>query len=144
MIAIIIATIVAIAPIQPTQADERGKGAHLGASELMLQMGDRYKNLYWAAKLGQWDFARYQSEEIEELIEKLIQAEPKREKSARAFLEHVYPRLPDAIRSHDWEKFASAFEHMRQQCEACHRKNARAYIKLPTPQSATSPVLNLD
>lgn len=144
MRAVILAMIVVVSSLSSAQADGGGAGVRLGASELMLQMGERYKNLYWAAKLGQWDFARYQAEEMQELIEKLIRAEPEREKSARVFLEKVYPALPDAIRTRDWEQFASAFDRMRVECEACHRKNAHAYIKLPIPKSATSPVLNLD
>ncbi len=135
---------VAAGAVSLAAANEGAPGVGLGASELMLQMGDRYKNLYWAARLGQWDFARYQAKEIEELIEKLIRAEPKRERSARKFLAQTYPRLPEAIRTRDWQTFAAAFDEMRAACEACHRSNAHAYIELPIPKSAPSPVLNID
>jgi hypothetical protein len=115
----------------------------LQTGEIMLQLGERYRNLYWAAKLERWEFAAYQGEEIEELVEKLIAAQPKRAKSAGKFLAKVYPRLPEAIGTREWRRFERAFEELRTQCMACHEKNGKAFITLPVPKSASSPVLNM-
>ena len=40
-----------------------------GTAHWMIEMGDRDQNMYWAAKQGKWEFATYQSEEIEKLVE---------------------------------------------------------------------------
>lgn len=131
-------------PAAPEDARlQRVEAVMPGASELMLQMGERYKNLYWAAKQGRWDFAAYQAEEMEELVEKLALASPKRAASANAFLQRVYPALPQAIASREWRRFDAAFAQMRAQCMDCHAKNDHAYITLPVPKTASSPVLNL-
>lgn len=111
---------------------------------IMIEMGERYKNLYWAAKLGQWEFATYQAEEMEELIDKLKITRPELLKTANEFLRNSYPRLPQAIQTGDWDKFSVMFETLRSECMACHSKNAHGFIVLPIPQRASSPVLNME
>jgi len=114
-----------------------------GAADIMIMMGERYKNVYWAGRHGQWEFAAYQAEEIEGLIKKLIITRPKRAASAREFLGSVYPRLIDTINDHNLDRFVAEVEYLRQQCMACHVKNKHGFIRLPIPNSATSPVLNI-
>jgi len=114
-----------------------------GISVLMLQMGERYKNLYWAAKQGKWDFANYQAEEMLELINILIISVPTRAATAREFISEVFPMLPNAIAKRNFKQFEVAFEKTRTQCMACHAKNDHAFITLPIPKSANSPVLNM-
>ena len=114
-----------------------------GASVIMLQMGERYKNLYWAAKQEKWAFAEYQTEEMEELIRMLKITRPARAKTANEFQQAVFPSLPDAIANWDWKTFVPAFNQLRTQCMSCHAKNDHAFITLPIPRSANSPVLNM-
>lgn len=114
------------------------------AANIMIEMGARYQNLYWAAKLGKWEFAGYQAEEIKELIEKLQITRPKSAASAREFLDAVYPMLPEAAKTRDWKKFETAFEKMRHECMACHGKNEMGFVQLPLPRRASSPVLNME
>ncbi len=111
---------------------------------IMIEMGERYKNLYWAAKLGQWEFAGYQAEEMEELIDKLKITRPGLTKTANDFLRNSYPRLPQAIKTRDWDKFSAMFENLRSECMACHSKNEHGFITLPIPKRASSPVLELE
>lgn len=115
-----------------------------GAGTLMMEMGSRYQNLYWAARQGKWEFAAYQAEEMKELLEVLMIARPKRAVSAREFSERVFPVLEPAIRARNWQRFAAAFERMRQECVACHAKNEHGFITLPVPKRAPSPVLNME
>lgn len=113
------------------------------ASVIMLQMGERYKNLYWAAKLGQWEFAEYQTEEMEELINTLKITRPARAKTADEFLQAVFPMISEAAASRNGPRFEQAFSEMRKQCMACHAKNDHAFVTLPIPKSANSPVLGM-
>ena len=116
-----------------------------GASNLMLQMGDRYRNLYWAAQQKKWEFAAYQAEEMEDLIETLQITRPKRAVTARDFQNKVYPKIIKAAESGKWKVFESAFNDLRQACLECHAMNDHAFITLPpVPKSATSPVLNME
>jgi hypothetical protein len=111
---------------------------------IMIEMGERYKNLYWAAKLGQWDFADYQAEEMEELIDKLKITRPELTKTANEFLKNSYPHVSQVVRSRDWDKFSVMFENLRSECMACHSKNEHGFIALPLPKRASSPVLNME
>lgn len=115
-----------------------------GASVIMLQMGERYKNLYWAAKQNKWEFAEYQTEEMEDLLIMLKITRPARAKTADEFLEAVFPMISEATASKDWKRFEHAFETLRHQCMACHAKNDHAFITLPMPKSANSPVLGMN
>lgn len=114
------------------------------AANIMIEVGARYQNLYWAAKQGKWEFADYQAEELKELIEKLQIVSPKRADTARGFLSVVFPVLPEAVKTRDWKKFEVAFEQMRHECMICHGKNEMGFVQLPVPRRATSPVLNME
>lgn len=114
-----------------------------GASTIMLQMGERYRNLYWAARLGKWQFAEYQLEEIEELVATLMITRPKRAATAKQFLQGALGKFPAAIESKNWSQFSVAFENMREQCMRCHVQNDHAYIVLPAqPGRSNSIVLD--
>lgn len=114
------------------------------AANIMIEVGERYQNLYWAAKQGKWEFAAYQAEEIKELLEKLQITRPKRAASAREFLGMIFPMLPEAVKMRDWKKFEVVFEQMRHECMICHGKNEMGFVQLPVPRRATSPVLNME
>lgn len=111
---------------------------------IMIEMGERYKNLYWAAKLGQWEFANYQAEEMEELIDKLKITRPELTKTANEFLKNSYPHVSQVVQLRDWDKFSAMFDNLRNECMACHSKNEHGFIALPVPHRASSPVLNME
>ncbi len=116
-----------------------------GASNLMLQLGDRYRNLYWAAKQDQWEFAEYQAEEMKDLVETLQITRPKRAATAQEFLDASYPAIIEAAGSGDRSRFGKAFADLRAACMDCHVKNDHAFIVLPkAPRSAPSPVFDLE
>lgn len=113
-----------------------------GTSTHMLQVGERYRNLYWAAKQNKWEFANYQLEEIEELIKTVGITRPKRKTTADQFLTTAFALLPAAIKNKDQPQFEIAFKHMRAQCLICHIKNNHGFITLPsTPSMGSSLVL---
>lgn len=112
-------------------------------ADIMFQMGERYRNLYWAGKQGKWEFAEYQTEEMQSLMKKLIITRPKRAATARVFLLDGFTGFEDAIEHKDWGKFENAFEHMRDRCMACHIQNDHAFVKLnKKPVKGNSPVLD--
>ena len=112
-------------------------------SDIMFQIGERYKNLYWAAKQSKWEFAEYQLEEIESEIKKLKITRPKRAKTANTFLESAVDDVEKAIEKKDWNRFQAKFEHMRKQCMQCHVHNDHAFIvPVKIPAKGSSPVLD--
>ena len=113
-----------------------------GASVIMLQMGERYRNLYWAGKQGKWKFAEYQIEEMQDLIQALMITRPKRAKTANKFMLTAFNLFPEAIEKQSWQKFSVAFKNMHKQCMICHIENNHSFIVLPIkPRMGNSPVL---
>ena len=113
------------------------------AADIMFQMGERYRNLYWAGKQGKWEFAQYQTEEMQSLVKKLIITSPKRADTAKVFLADAFDGYEKAIKDKDWGKFQNAFESMRVRCMACHIQNEHAYVVLnKQPMKGNSPVLD--
>lgn len=115
-----------------------------GAATLMIEMGFRYQNLYWAAKQTKWEFAQYQAEEMEGLVKTLMITRPKRAKTADVFLRTGFKDVQAAIKARDLTRFETGFEKMRQACMTCHQQNEHAFVTLPLPKRAYSPVLNMD
>ncbi len=115
-----------------------------GAANLMIEMGFRYQNLYWAAKQGKWAFAEYQAEEMESLVKTLMITRPKRAKTADVFLKTGFKDVEAALKARDPVRFEASFEKMRQACMTCHQQNEHAFVTLPLPKRAFSPVLNME
>jgi hypothetical protein len=143
-------------PLLGDEGDWRTAGSHEtrvenlvtlvpGASHWMVEMGERYQNLYWAAKLEQWDFAAYQAEEIESLVKQLSLARPKRAASAEIFMADVFPMLHEEVAKKRWSAFEAAFRHLNSACMACHAREDHGFVVLPVaPKTAPSPVLDLE
>lgn len=113
-------------------------------AHVMIEVGERYQNLYWAGKLGQWEFAEYQMEEIVKLIELLQISSPKRTATAQVFLEHATEEFEAAFKMKEWDTFLHAFRTMRAQCILCHNNNDHGFIVPPEhPVTANSVILNL-
>ena len=74
------------------------------AADIMFQMGERYRNLYWAGKQGKWEFAKYQTEEMQSLVKKLIITRPKRAATAKTFLLDAFEGFEVAFKNKDWNK----------------------------------------
>jgi len=115
-----------------------------GTSHWMFEIGERYKNLYWAAKQGKWEFANYQLEEIESLLQMVQLTRPERAATAQQFLDSGIPQMQSGLKTREWGSFKAGFHELSEACMRCHAQNDHAFIVLPAePKGASSPVLNL-
>ena len=113
-----------------------------GTSVHMLQVGERYRNLYWAGKLEKWQFANYQIEEIQELLKTVGITRPKRKSTANVFLDKAFTLFPAALENKNQQQFFKAFQKMRSECLSCHAANQHSFITLPIiPKKSNSLVL---
>ena len=113
-------------------------------ANIMIEMGERYQDLYWAARLSKWSFAEYQLEEIESLVETLQITRPGRAATAQVFLDEGLGGFEAAFEAKDLNAFQRAFKNLHAQCMACHVANDHAFIELPEePVTANSVILNL-
>ena len=113
-------------------------------ANIMIEMGERYQDLYWAAKQGKWEFAEYQLEEIESLVELLQITRPGRAATARDFLDRGLRGFEPAFEAQDWKAFQGAFRNLHEQCMACHVDNDHGFIVVPPkPVRSNSLILNM-
>lgn len=113
-----------------------------GTSTHMLQVGTRYRHLYWAGKSQKWQFANYQLEEIQELLKNVGITRPKRKATANTFLNKAFALFPAAIENKNQQQFFRAFNKMRTECLSCHAANNHSFITLPAiPKRSDSLVL---
>ncbi len=114
-------------------------------ADLMLHVGERYNNLYWAARQEQWDFAAYQAKELRGVLNRNKVTRPGRAADIDQFLELAWPEIEEATASRDWDRFEAAFGSMRSACLACHATTGYDFIGLPlVPQRPANPALHLD
>ncbi len=112
-----------------------------GYGNLMPRIGQRYSDMYFAAKSGNWEFAEYQAEEIDETFDILMVTKPKRNEDAKKFLAASYPMIKDAIKKKNFAEFEKAFETLRNNCMNCHISQKVEFVKLKKPTVTASPVL---
>jgi hypothetical protein len=72
----------------PYESDDRAllewlKAVQPETGHVMIEVGDRYQNRYFAARQGNWTFAAYQVEEIEEAMERLAILKPEHKTGSR-------------------------------------------------------------
>lgn len=105
-----------------------------GFSAAMTEVAYRYEELYWAGMDGNWAYADYQLEHIEEAIEAGITRRPDRSLNAELFLKSDQQKMQLIIDEEDGEGFASAFNAYRQACIACHEREDVSFIPVNLPK----------
>lgn len=111
-----------------------------GFDNTMVEVGYRYKELYWAGQDKNWEYANYQLEKIKLTIENGLQRRPKRAKSAEHFLTNVLPQMEKSLKSKDRKIFEENFETMTINCNACHAMEKVPYFSVKTPTVRQSPI----
>lgn len=114
---------------------------HLGGfSPAMKDIGYRYNELYWAGVDGNWDYAEYQAEHIEEYLEYGLQRRPQYRKSAETFLNVDLPAMEKAISLKDSTTFFAQFSILTMSCNSCHVMEKVGFINIREPEVRSTPV----
>jgi hypothetical protein len=116
-----------------------------GLGTVMIEYGKRYYIMYYAAKAGNWDLAKYELKEAREIQEVGETTRPSKAAMLKAFEEKYLDPLEKAIEAKDWNAFEKAYNDGIEGCNNCHAATRHPYIKyvLPTtppdmPETATS------
>ena len=117
----------------PKQQLEMIEWQFRGFDKAMVETDHRYQELYFAGKDQNWEYADYSNKKIKKALKTGFQRRPKREKSAKHFLEHTLPEMDKAIKSKDTVAFINAFDNMTQDCNACHALDKMSFFMVKTP-----------
>jgi hypothetical protein len=104
-----------------------------GLADVMPDVGARTWKLYYAAKGGAWDLAKFQWKEINGLFDKGAFLRAKHANELYQYMEEDWKQLEAPIKAQDFEKFDEVFRHCISQANAYHELKDKPYIvwKLP-------------
>lgn len=111
-----------------TLADQLG-----GFDQTMIEVGYRYIELYWAGEDENWDYARYQIDEMRSAMASGFVRRPAREASAEAFMNNALPAIEQAAVQGDAELFRERFGNLTMHCTACHMMEDVPFIVVEKP-----------
>jgi hypothetical protein len=111
-----------------------------GFDVAMMEVGHRYRELYWAGEDANWDAAAYQLQKLRLAIENGLERRPKRASSARPFLEGPLTAMDAAVAARDPQHFAARFQDLTAGCNACHAKEQVPFFEILPPEVRVSPM----
>ncbi len=104
-----------------------------GLARIMPEVGDRTWKLYYAAKEGHWELAKFQWKEIQELMELGSFTRPKHEDALQQFMTEDWAPVGKAIDNQDFYTLEEAFSKAIEQANAYHELKDRPYIRWRLP-----------
>ena len=116
----------------PLTVDEIGE-ALPGGARLMDELSRRYWALYYAAKGGNWDLARYMERESEKLLAILAKVRPKYAEDLSTFVKDELGAVARAIEARDWPTFDAAYRRGIDASDTYHGKYNKGFIRFRLP-----------
>ncbi len=101
---------------QVAQLEKHARGLDVA----MAEIGYRYGELLRAERQEQYELARYHLDKIRLALFLAVERRPKRQASARPFLEQAVPEADQALESGDRARIAGALEGLHKACVTCH------------------------
>ncbi len=111
-----------------------------GFDVAMMEVDYRYRELYWAGKDENWDYAAYQLDKIKLTIENGLERRPKRAKSAAHFLQTVLPEMKKSVDSRDTALFNKNFQLLTLNCNSCHVAEQLPFFTVQPPALRVSSI----
>jgi hypothetical protein len=104
-----------------------------GMARLMDEVSRRYWVLYYAAKAGNWDLARYMEKEAEKILKTASVARPKYREDIAAFVRDRLGPIVTAIDRKDWTGFDAAYRRGIEDSNMYHDKYNKRFIRFRLP-----------
>ncbi len=110
-----------------------------GLGTVMIEYGNRFSRMYFAAQSGNWDMAKYQLGEMIEIQEVGEITRPNRAPMLKAFEEGFLAPLDKAIDAKDTQAFDTAYTAAAGGCNACHTASSGSnwksyrFVKIQVP-----------
>lgn len=96
----------------------------------MREVGDRYQNMYFAAKGGNWALAAYMSKYMNAAMNPAKLTKPKEYPEWKSFYDKDFVPVEKAIQAKDWKAFDTAFTETTKVCNQCHVSMEYGFIKV--------------
>jgi hypothetical protein len=96
----------------------------------MREVGDRFQNMYFAAKGGNWALAAYMSKYMNGAMSPARVTKPNEYPAWKAFYDNTFAPVTKAVEAKDFKAFDSAYNKMIPACNACHQGMGYGFIKV--------------
>src|SRR5437588_12621746 len=96
----------------------------------MREVGDRFQNMYFAAKGGNWALAAYMSKYMNGAMNPASVTKPDEYKTWKSFYENTFAPVTKAIAAKDLKAFEPAYAAAIGACNGCHAGMGYGFIKV--------------
>ena len=96
----------------------------------MREVGDRFQNIYFAAKGGNWALAAYMAKYMNGSMNPASVTKPAEYKVWKSFYDETFTPVNKAIQAKDLKAFESAYSAVIKDCNSCHEGMGYGFIKV--------------
>ena len=96
----------------------------------MREVGDRFQNIYFAAKEGNWALAAYMAKYMNGSMNPASVTKPAEYKVWKGFYDDTVAPVNKAIQAKDLKAFDAAYMAVIKDCNACHQGMGYGFIKV--------------
>ena len=96
----------------------------------MREVGDRFQNMYFAAKEGNWGLAAYMSKYMNGAMAPASLTKPTEYVVWQNFYEKAFAPVNKAIQAQDWKAFEKEYTAAINECNGCHGSMGYGFIKV--------------
>ena len=96
----------------------------------MREVGDRFQNMYFAAKGGNWALAAYMSKYMNAAMNPASLTKPAEYPVWKGFYEGTFAPVNKAIQAKDFKAFETAYTEVTNSCNGCHQAMGYGFIQV--------------
>ena len=100
----------------------------------MREVGDRFQDMYFAAKGGNWALAAYMSKYMNGAMNPASLTKPAEYKEWKEFYEKDFAPVNKAIQAKDLKAFETAYGNIISTCNQCHQSMEYGFIRVVRQQ----------
>jgi hypothetical protein len=101
----------------------------------MREVGDRFQNMYFAAKQGNWGLAYYMSKYMNGAMNPAKVTKPQEYGMWKSFYEETFAPVNKAIFAKDFKAFEKEYTAVINSCNQCHAGMGYAFIQVVKQKS---------
>ncbi len=96
----------------------------------MREVGDRFQNIYFAAKEGNWALAAYMSKYMNNAMNPAKVTKPKEYPDWASFYTDTFDKVNKAIAAEDFQAFEKEYDAVIRHCNDCHDGMGYGFINV--------------
>ena len=108
----------------------------------MREVGDRFQNMAFAARGGNWALAAYMSKYMNGSMNPASVTKPAEYKVWKSFYDDTFAPVNKAIQAKDLKAFETTYAAVINNCNGCHEGMGYGFIKVAKLSAPADPGLN--